>query len=255
MSSLIRLTASVIQGKSNPDAPRPILVLDQVSAGYGTGKVLDGLSLSVAAGSSVAILGRNGMGKTTLLTTLMGLTRQHSGRIILNGSDLSGVTPWHRARLGLGWTPQERAVFSSLTVHETLDIVARKGEWTRQRVYECFPRLHERRNHHGNQLSGGEQQMLAIARALMLNPRVLLLDEPLEGLAPQIVQELLETLSGLVSETGLTTLIVEQNPDQILPLTSHAIILERGQLVYQDDARSLLQDTAAQQRWLGLSDH
>lgn len=229
-----------------------VLVLDQICAGYGSSMVLDRLSLSVAAGSSLAILGRNGMGKTTLLTTLMGLTRLYSGRIVLDGQDLAGIRPWHRARLGLGWSPQERAVFSTLTVHETLDIVAGKGYWTRARLYEHFPRLHERRHHFGNQLSGGEQQMLTIARALAINPRVLLLDEPLEGLAPQIAQELLDTLAWLVKETGLTTLMVEQNPEQILPLVSRAIILERGKLVYENDARSLLHDSDAQQRWLGL---
>lgn len=232
----------------------PLLTLDEVSAGYGLGMVLHQLSLQVAAGSSLAILGRNGMGKSTLLATLMGQTRLHGGRIMLQGQDLAPMPSWRRSHLGLGWTPQERAVFRKLTVQETLDIVAQHGYWTRERLYQRFPRLAERKNHLGSQLSGGEQQMLAIARALATNPKVLLLDEPLEGLAPIVAEELLHTLAWLVSETGLTTLIVEQNPEQILPLTTHAIILDRGRIAYQNTAKALLRDEAAQQRWLGLAE-
>src|SRR5690625_3708213 len=193
--SLTRLTASVTQGNHNAPGGTTALELHDLCAGYGASVVLNQLSLQVAAGSCLAILGRNGMGKTTLLSTLMGLTHVHTGRIHLQGRDISRMAPWHRARHGLGWVPQERAVFRTLTVHETLDIVARPGYWTRQRIYQRFPRLQERQGHLGSQLSGGEQQMLAMARALMTNPHLLLLDEPLEGLAPQIVQELLQTLA------------------------------------------------------------
>ena len=162
------------------------LILEDIHAGHGDSIVIQGLSVEVATGSSLAILGRNGAGKSTLLETLAGTARLHSGRIMLNGHDLTQVPAFQRARLGLGWVPQERAIFSTLTVDENLNVVARPGYWNVKRVHECFPRLAERRHHLGGQLSGGEQQLLAIGRTLMLNPQVLLLDEPLEGLAPMV---------------------------------------------------------------------
>ena len=178
------------------------------------------------------LLGRNGTGKTTLLDTLIGVTRRHGGTIALAGRDITALAPHERAAAGIGWVPQERNIFKSLSVDENLTAVARPGPWTPQRVYEMFPRLAERKANLGNQLSGGEQQMLAVARALVLNPKLLLLDEPLEGLAPIIVQELLRSIERLVRHEGLSAIIVEQNPKQILPITHDAIVLDRGQIVH-----------------------
>lgn len=228
------------------------LFVEDIHAGHGDSVVIQGLSVKVATGSSLAILGRNGAGKSTLLETLAGTTRLHSGRIMLNGQDLTRTPAFQRARLGLGWVPQERAIFSTLTVDENLNVVARPGYWTMQRVHECFPRLAERRHHLGGQLSGGEQQLLAIARTLMLNPRVLLLDEPLEGLAPMVAGEVLQILTRLTREHTMTVLIVEQHPQHILPITEQAIILERGRIVHRADSISLLTDTTRLDQWLGV---
>lgn len=228
------------------------LIVEDIHAGHGDSVVIQGLSVKVATGSSLAILGRNGAGKSTLLETLAGTTRLHSGRIMLNGQDLTRTPAFQRARLGLGWVPQERAIFSTLTVDENLNVVARPGYWTMQRVYECFPRLAERRHHLGGQLSGGEQQLLAIARTLMLNPRVLLLDEPLEGLAPMVAGEVLQILTRLTREHTMTVLIVEQHPQYILPITEQAIILERGRIVHRADSISLVTDTTRLDQWLGV---
>jgi branched-chain amino acid transport system ATP-binding protein len=222
---------------------RELLALDRVTAGYGDSVVLEAISLALQEGDSLALLGRNGVGKSTLLLTLMGLTQLHGGTIRWCGADIARVPTYRRAQAGLGWVPQERLMFPSLTVEEHLTVVARPGEWTLARIYEIFPRLHERRANMGNQLSGGEQQMLAIARALITNPRLLLLDEPMEGLAPIIVQELLRVIRGLVTNQGLTVIVVEQHARLALSLTRRAIVLDRGRIVHDSDSASLLADT------------
>lgn len=219
-----------------------LLALQDVCAGYGESIVLEDVSFAMQEGDSLALLGRNGVGKTSLLVTLMGLTRLHSGSIRWNGADIARVPTWRRARAGLGWVPQERHMFPSLTVEEHLTVVARPGPWHLARVYEVFPRLRERRRNMGNELSGGEQQMLAIARALMTNPRILLLDEPMEGLAPIIVQDLVRVVRRLVKETGLSVIVVEQHARLALSLTERAIVLDRGRIVHDSDSASLLAD-------------
>jgi branched-chain amino acid transport system ATP-binding protein len=221
---------------------RELLALENVSAGYGESVVLEDVSLAMNEGDSLALLGRNGVGKTSLLVTLMGLTRLHRGAIRWDGGDLARVPTWKRSRAGLGWVPQERHMFPSLTVEEHLTVVARPGPWNLQKVYEIFPRLLERRQNMGNQLSGGEQQMLAIARALMTNPRILLLDEPMEGLAPIIVQELVRVVRRLVRDEGLSVIVVEQHARLALSLTARAIVLDRGRIVHDSDSASLLAD-------------
>jgi branched-chain amino acid transport system ATP-binding protein len=196
-----------------------LLKVTGLKSGYGEAVVIQGVDLVLEEGRSLALLGRNGTGKTTLLNTLVGATRRHAGRILLGGVDISAMPSHLRAAAGIGWVPQERNIFKSLTVEENLTAVARPGLWTVQRAYAMFPRLAERKQNMGNQLSGGEQQMLAVARALVLNPRLLLLDEPLEGLAPIIVQELLRSIARVVAE-GMSAIIVEQNPRHILPITT-----------------------------------
>ncbi len=221
---------------------RELLALDRVTAGYGESIVLEEVSFAMNEGDSLALLGRNGVGKTSLLVTLMGLTRLHGGQIRWGGGDLARVPTHQRARSGLGWVPQERHMFPSLTVEEHLTVVARPGAWNLKKVYDIFPRLQERRGNMGNQLSGGEQQMLAIARALMINPRILLLDEPMEGLAPIIVQELVRVVRRLVKEEGMSVIVVEQHARLALSLTSRAIVLDRGRIVHDSDSASLLAD-------------
>ena len=218
-----------------------LLALENVVAGYGESRVLEDVSFVLREGDSLALLGRNGVGKSTLLMTLMGLTRLHGGSMRWLGGDLARLATHRRAQMGLGWVPQERLVFPSLTVEEHLTVVARPGAWTLPKIYEIFPRLHERRANMGNQLSGGEQQMLAIARALMVNPRLLLLDEPMEGLAPIIVQELTRIIAVLVKQ-GMTVIVVEQHARLALSLTSRAIVLERGRVVHDGESRGLLDD-------------
>ncbi|NMF99311.1 ABC transporter ATP-binding protein [Aromatoleum toluolicum] len=232
-----------------------LLKLENVRAGYGDAVVLEDISFSLGEGDSLALLGRNGMGKTTLLSTLMGAARQHSGVLRFAGEDLAIVPAHARAHRGLGWVPQERDIFPSLTVEENLSVVATAGHWNLQRVYEMFPRLKERRTNMGNELSGGEQQMLAIGRALMLNPKLLLLDEPLEGLAPLIVQELLSIIRRLTEEGGMAVILVEQHARQILPLTRQALVLERGRAVYQGDSATLRNDRELLDSWLGVAAH
>jgi branched-chain amino acid transport system ATP-binding protein len=219
-----------------------LLAFDKVTAGYGESVVLEDISFAMNEGDSLALLGRNGVGKTSLLVTLMGLTRMHGGSIRWQGGDIVRVPTYQRAHAGLGWVPQERFMFPSLTVEEHLTVVARPGEWNLRKMYDMFPRLEERRANMGNQLSGGEQQMLAIARALMVNPKLLLLDEPMEGLAPIIVQELMRVIRKLVSHSGMSVIMVEQHARLALSLTRRAIVLDRGRIVHESDSDSLMQD-------------
>ncbi len=222
-----------------------LLAVESLSAGYGEARVLSGLDLRLSEGRSLALLGRNGAGKTTLVDTLIGVTTWHAGRIRFAGADVTRLPPYKRARAGLGWTPQERNIFRSLSVEENLTAVALPGPWTLARVYALFPRLRERARSGGRQLSGGEQQMLAIGRALMLNPRLLLLDEPTEGLAPLLVDEVLAALRKLVREDGLSMIIVEQKAHKVLPFTDDAIILDRGAIVHAGASAALLNDATA----------
>lgn len=226
--------------------------LADVRAGYGEAVVLDGVSLSLSENGSLAVLGRNGAGKTTLLLTAMGFLPLARGSIRMRGKDISRTAPHRRARLGLGWVPQERDVFPSLTVEENLTVASRPGRWDLASVYALFPRLKERRSNMGNQLSGGEQQMATIARTLMTNPAVLLLDEPLEGLAPIIVEELAEAIRRMKDEQGMAFILVEQHAELALSLTEEALILERGVAAHRSRSSDLLNERAVLDRYLGL---
>lgn len=230
-----------------------LLSLQQVSAGYGDAIVISKIDLSLKPGESLAVLGRNGTGKTTLLNTIIGVTRQRGGTITLAGQNLTGMRPDKRALAGIGWVPQERNIFKSLTVEENITAVARPGAWTLSRVYEMFPRLRERRSNLGNQLSGGEQQMLAIARALVLNPKLMLLDEPTEGLAPIIIEELLAALKRIIRDEGMSAIVVEQHAQKILGVTDNAVILDRGTIVHASSSRALIENPAALEQHLGVT--
>ncbi|MBL8807014.1 MAG: ABC transporter ATP-binding protein [Rhodospirillales bacterium] len=230
-----------------------LLRLENVVSGYGDAVVLNGLSFAIKEGRSLALLGRNGTGKTTTIDTIVGVTRHHGGRIVLDGVDISAAAPEARAHAGIGWVPQERNIFKSLSVEENLTAVARPGRWDVRAVYTMFPRLGERRRNLGGQLSGGEQQMLAVARALVLNPRLLLLDEPLEGLAPIIVEELLAAIASLTREEGISAIVVEQKARKILATTDDAIVLDRGSIVHRSTSRELLGDPAALDLHLGVT--
>jgi branched-chain amino acid transport system ATP-binding protein len=229
------------------------LAIEGLRAGYGEAVVLPGLSLRLAEGQVLALLGRNGTGKTTLINSIVGVTRRFGGTIAVGGRDITPLRPDQRARAGIGWVPQERNIFRSLTVEENMTAVAQPGHWTVAKVYEMFPRLQERRGNFGNQLSGGEQQMLAIGRALTLNPKVLLLDEPTEGLAPIIVDELLKALGTITRSGGICSIIVEQNAQKILNLADRAVILERGAIVHDAASATLKADPAALERHLGVA--
>ena len=237
-----------------------LLRVDNLSAGYGEAVVLQGVSLALDEGETLALLGRNGTGKTTLINTLAGATRQHAGTILLAGVALHKLPPHQRAAAGVGWVPQERNIFKSLTVHENLTAVARPGRregafepWTPDRVYAMFPRLSERKTNLGTQLSGGEQQMLAIGRALVVNPRLLLLDEPLEGLAPIIVEELLRAIRRITREEGLSAIIVEQHPQAILAVSDRAVVLDRGTVVHSGTAQALREAPDLLDHLLGIA--
>ena len=229
-----------------------LLALNDVRAGYGDAVVLDGITLDVAAGGSLAVLGRNGVGKSTLLLTIMGFTRVGRGAVVWRGRDITRLAPHWRARAGLGWVAQEREIFPSLSVEENLVVGSRPGRWDLKAVYGLFPRLHERRASAGNHLSGGEQQMLAIARALMTNPTLLLLDEPLEGLAPIIVEELAAAIRRMTADEGTAFILVEQHTEVALSLTDDAIVLERGNIVHRARSQDLLKEQATLDRLIGL---
>jgi branched-chain amino acid transport system ATP-binding protein len=230
-----------------------LLTIEGLRAGYGEAVVLPNLSLRLADGEVLALLGRNGTGKTTLINSIVGVTRRFGGTVALGGCDLTSMRPDQRARAGIGWVPQERNIFRSLTVEENMTAVAQPGPWTVEKVYEMFPRLKERRSNFGNQLSGGEQQMLAIGRALTLNPKVLLLDEPTEGLAPIIVEELLIALGKITRAGGIFSIIVEQNAQKILGLADRVVILERGMIVHDAASSALKADPAVLERHLGVA--
>ena len=226
-----------------------LLELKDVRAGYGDSVVLDGISLELAQAGSLAVLGRNGVGKSTLLLTIMGFTSLKRGRIVFNGNAVEALAPLRRAQLGIGWVAQEREIFPSLSVEENLTVAARPGLWNLIRIYDLFPRLAERSGNLGNQLSGGEQQMLAIARALMTNPALLLLDEPLEGLAPIIVEELAAALKNL---QGIATILVEQHAEVALALTQDAVVIERGRIAHRARSDEFARDAATLERTIGL---
>lgn len=230
----------------------PLLSLRQLRAGYGDAVVLADISLDLPEHGSLAVLGRNGVGKSTLLLTIMGYTQMRGGGIFWRGQDISNVAPHRRARLGIGWVAQEREIFPSLTLEENLTVAARPGPCDLAAIYKMFPRLNERRRNMGNQLSGGEQQMLALARALMTNPALLLLDEPLEGLAPVIVDELSAAIKLMLADRRIAIILVEQHTDIALTMTQDALVLERGSVVHRASADELRQDTATLDRLVGL---
>ena len=229
-----------------------LLELDDVRAGYGEAIVLDGISLEVPEHGSLAVLGRNGVGKSTLILTIMGFTQVKLGKVTWRGADITRLSPHRRANAGLGWVAQEREIFPSLTLEENLTVASRPGRWDLAAVYDLFPRLAERRTNMGNQLSGGEQQMLAIARALMTNPALLLLDEPLEGLAPIIVEELAAAIRRMLTQEGTAIILIEQHAELALSLTSEAMIMERGTIVHRARSADLLRDAATLDRFIGL---
>jgi branched-chain amino acid transport system ATP-binding protein len=216
------------------------LRLQGVRAGYGETVVLEDISFDVPERGALALLGRNGVGKTTLLATLMGHTQLHGGRIECRGQSIERLPVHDRSRLGIGYVPQTRDIFPSLSIEENLQVAARKGRWPMERVYELFPRLAERRSHMGNQISGGEQQMLSIGRALMGDPAILLLDEPMEGLAPIIVEMLMQALTRLIREEALTVVLVEQSAKLALQVTEDVLVLSRGRIIHSGKSAELL---------------
>jgi len=228
------------------------LELDNVSAGYGETVVLENIRLALDDSETLSIIGRNGVGKSTLLATIMGHTTLHGGRLVLHGKDISRVETYRRVGAGLGYVPQEREIFPSLTLRENLEVAARPGAWTIKTVYELFPRLEERASNMGNQLSGGEQQMLAIGRALVGNPSVLLMDEPSEGLAPVIVEELARAMKRLAAAGGLALILVEQNSRLALDIAPRAVVMDRGRIVYDGASETLRKDPAKLEQLIGV---
>ena len=231
-----------------------LLRLDDVTAGYRDTVVLERISVGIAANEAWALLGRNGVGKTTLLMTVMGLTNLNSGAVVFDQRDIAALDTHRRVQAGIGYVPQEREIFPSLTVDENLRVARRAGEWTRERVYDFFPRLAERRRNYGNQLSGGEQQMLAVGRALVGNPRLLLLDEPFEGLAPVIIDTLAAALTRLRSESKIATVLVEQQVEIALEMTEKVLVLDKGQIVFQGESLSLAADRERLASLVGLQE-
>jgi branched-chain amino acid transport system ATP-binding protein len=228
------------------------LQLRSVCAGYGETVVLEDIDLKLAAGECISVIGRNGVGKTTLLSTIMGHTTLHSGELLLDGEALNGMPCYRRALAGIGFVPQEREIFPSLSVRENLDIAARPGQWTQARIFELFPRLTERLDHMGNQLSGGEQQMLSIARALLTNPSILLMDEPTEGLAPVIVEALSAVLTRLRGDSALSIILVEQNSRVALNFSPRTVILDKGRIVYDGESAPLSADAERLAKLIGI---
>jgi branched-chain amino acid transport system ATP-binding protein len=231
-----------------------LLRIDNLTAGYAGNVVLEQVSLSLPANSSIALLGRNGVGKTTLLATIMGLTRIQTGRVTFDGVDLAAVQTHRRAELGIGYVPQEREIFQSLTVHENLKVAVRAGDWTMDRIYELFTPLKERRGNFGNQLSGGEQQMLAVGRALVSNPKLLLLDEPFEGLAPVIVDQLVDGLDHIRKSSNLAMILVEHHAEMALEFAESAVVLDRGQVMWHGSAAELRADPEKLGTLIGLEE-
>ena len=228
------------------------LELDRVRAGYGETVVLEDIKLALGNSETVSIIGRNGVGKSTLLATVMGHTTLHGGRVAVHGKDISSLATYRRVMAGLGYVPQEREIFPSLTLRENLEVAARPGPWTVATVFELFPRLAERAENRGNQLSGGEQQMLAIGRALIGNPTVLLMDEPSEGLAPVIVEELARAVKRLTQAGGLVTVLVEQNSRLALDIAPRAVVMDRGRIVYDGPSETLRNNPAKLEQLIGV---
>jgi len=230
------------------------LELKSVSAGYGETVVIEDIDLAIKAGESISVIGRNGVGKTTLLATVMGHTALHAGTLALNGRDLARVPPYRRALAGLGFVPQEREIFPSLTVLKNLEVGARAGHWNKERVFELFPNLKERLSNMGNQLSGGEQQMLSIARALLTNPAVLLMDEPTEGLAPVVVETLTAVLLRLRGESDLSIILVEQNSRVAFEFSTRTLVMDKGRVVYDGESATLRDDPERLAKLIGVSE-
>ncbi|MDA9504516.1 ABC transporter ATP-binding protein [Bradyrhizobium sp. CCBAU 11386] len=229
-----------------------MLEIESLDVGYGEGVVVQGLSLSIGVGGSLALLGRNGAGKSTLMLGIAGHLAPRKGRIRFAGKDITTMPPHLRCRMGIGWVPQGREVFAPLTVEENLRIAATLGAWTIDRVYELFPKLKERRDNFGNQLSGGEQQMLAIGRALVTNPRLLLLDEPLEGLAPVVAQDVARCIAEITQGESMAVVLIEQHATFALGLTQHAIIIERGLLLRSGASGAITADRDALEQYVGI---
>jgi branched-chain amino acid transport system ATP-binding protein len=230
-----------------------LLEIEGLTAGYGEAVVLEDMSLSISEGECLAVLGRNGVGKTTLMLAIMAQAREFAGSLRWEGREFNALTTSQRVGLGLGWVPQERDIFPSLTVEENLLVAYRRGgHFDLDGIYRIFPRLKQRRRNMGDKLSGGEQQMLAIGRTLMTGPRLLLLDEPFEGLAPIIVEELEEILMNLRRQSGFAVIIVEQRAEDVLRLSDRAIVLDRGRIVLQGKSAELLADFEQVHRWLSV---